>query len=41
MEVMPATTLNGRPIGQGIPGPLTERLHQIFVTQRRKFLESE
>jgi branched-chain amino acid aminotransferase len=41
MEVMPATTLNGRPIGPGIPGPLTERLHQIFVTQRRKFLESE
>jgi branched-chain amino acid aminotransferase len=40
MEVMPATQLNGRPIGSGRPGPLTERLHQIFVTERRKFLES-
>ena len=40
MEVMPATRLNGRPIGNGSPGPLTRRLHQIFVTQRRKFLES-
>jgi branched-chain amino acid aminotransferase len=40
MEVMPATQLNGRPIGNGTPGPLTGRLHQIFVAQRRKFLES-
>ena len=40
MEVMPATQLNGQPIGHGIPGSLTGRLHQIFVAQRRKFLES-
>jgi branched-chain amino acid aminotransferase len=40
MEVMPATQLNGRPIGNGTPGPSTDRLHQIFVAQRRKFLES-
>ena len=40
MEVMPATKLNGQPIGHGTPGPLTGRLHQIFVAQRRKFLES-
>jgi branched-chain amino acid aminotransferase len=39
MEVMPVTRLNGRPIAGGIPGPLTGRLHQIFVAQRRKFLE--
>lgn len=39
MEVMPATQVNGRPIGAGSPGPLTGRLHQIFVAQRRKFLE--
>jgi branched-chain amino acid aminotransferase len=39
MEVMPATRLNGRPIAGGTPGPLTGRLHQIFVAQRRKFLE--
>lgn len=40
MEVMPVVRLNGQPIGPGIPGPLTGRLHQIFVAQRRKFLES-
>ena len=39
MEVMPATHLNGRPIGVGTPGPLTRRLHQIFVAHRQKFLE--
>jgi branched-chain amino acid aminotransferase len=40
MEVMPATQLNGKPIGSGSPGPVTERLRQIFVAHRRKFLES-
>ncbi|HKT36542.1 MAG TPA: aminotransferase class IV [Nitrospira sp.] len=40
MEVMPAVRLNGRPIGIGTPGPLTGRVHQIFVAERRKFLES-
>jgi branched-chain amino acid aminotransferase len=40
MEVMPATRVNGRPIGNGVPGPWTGRLHQIFVAKRRKFLES-
>jgi branched-chain amino acid aminotransferase len=40
MEVMPATQVSGRPIGSGRPGPLTGRLHQIFVAKRPKFLES-
>ena len=39
MEVMPATHLNGRPIGVGTPGPFTRRLHQIFVAHRQKLLE--
>ena len=39
MEVMPATRVNNRPIGSGTPGALTQRLHQIFVSERRKFLE--
>jgi branched-chain amino acid aminotransferase len=39
MEVMPVTRLDGRPISDGMPGPLTARLHQIFVAQRRTFLE--
>jgi branched-chain amino acid aminotransferase len=40
MEVMPVTTLDGRHIGSGKPGPLTRQLHQIFVTQRQRFFES-
>ena len=40
MEVMPATTLNGRPIGSGKPGPLTGRLRQIFVAHRTRFIEN-
>lgn len=39
MEVMPVTTLDQRPIGRGKPGSLTERLHQIFVDNRSRFLE--
>lgn len=39
MEVMPVTRLDGRPVSDGKPGPVTARLHQIFVAQRRKFLE--
>jgi branched-chain amino acid aminotransferase len=40
MEVMPVTVLDKRPIGAGRPGPLTQKLHQIFVANRRRFLES-
>ena len=30
MEVMPLTTLDGRPVGSGEPGPVTERLGQMY-----------
>ncbi len=40
MEVMPVTTLEGRTIGTGKPGPLTQRLHQKFVASRTRFLEA-
>ena len=39
MEVMPATTLDGRPIGAGKPGPLTQRLLRLFVAHRTGFVE--
>jgi branched-chain amino acid aminotransferase len=39
MEVMPVTALEKRPIGSGKPGPLTQRLHQLFVASRSRFLE--
>lgn len=38
MEVMPATSLDHRPIGKGDPGPITQQLHQIFVANRTRFL---
>jgi len=40
LEVMPVTTLDQRPIGAGKPGPLTQRLHRVFVANRARFLES-
>lgn len=39
MEVMPATSIEGRIVGNGSPGPLTHRLHELFVADRRRFLE--
>jgi len=40
MEVMPATILDGRPIGAGKPGPLTQKLLRLFVAHRTRFVES-
>jgi branched-chain amino acid aminotransferase len=39
MEVMPATTLDGRPIGAGKPGPLTQKLLRLFVAHRTRLVE--
>lgn len=39
MEVMPVTRVDGLPIGNGIPGPLTQQLHRHFAASRRRFLE--
>ncbi|HZE89662.1 MAG TPA: aminotransferase class IV [Verrucomicrobiae bacterium] len=32
-EVMPVVRLNGRPVGAGVPGPLTRRLHALFLAR--------
>jgi len=37
MEVMPLTSLNGRPLGPGRPGPLTDRLRPLY----RELAEAE
>lgn len=37
MEIMPVTSLNGRPVGEGRPGPLTCRLRDLFATNRSRF----
>ena len=39
MEVMPATALDGRPIGAGKPGALTQTLLRLFVANRTRFVE--
>jgi branched-chain amino acid aminotransferase len=39
LEIMPATKVDGRPIGNGLPGPLTRRLHELFRANRARFLE--
>jgi branched-chain amino acid aminotransferase len=30
MEIMPLVTVNGRPVGSGVPGPLTGELHKRY-----------
>ncbi len=40
MELMPVSRLDRRPVGAGKPGPITRRLHQIFVENRPAYLES-
>ncbi|MGH7147185.1 MAG: aminotransferase class IV [Nitrospiraceae bacterium] len=39
MEVMPVTMVDGHPVGNGTPGPLTQQLHTYFVANRERFLE--
>lgn len=38
MEVMPATSLDHRPIGNGEPGSITNTLRRKFVVNRERFL---
>ncbi len=39
LEVMPVTSVDGRLIGSGNPGPMTQRLHALFVASRHRFVE--
>ena len=39
MEIMPVTTIDAAPVGNGIPGPLTRRLQTAFAASRTRFLE--
>jgi branched-subunit amino acid aminotransferase/4-amino-4-deoxychorismate lyase len=29
-EILPAASLDGRPVGKGAPGPVTRKLHEAF-----------
>ena len=40
MEIMPVTSVDRRPIGQGKPGPITQTLRAQFIGARERFLES-
>lgn len=35
-ELVPVETIDGRPIGQGVPGPMTERLSTLFAERVRR-----
>lgn len=37
MEIMPVTSVDHRPVGDGKPGPVTQRLREQFVTVRDRF----
>ena len=37
MEIMPVTSLNHHPIGQGRPGPMTCKLQTLFTDNRSRF----
>jgi len=39
MEIMPVTSVDRRPIGNGKPGLLTQRLRNLFSGARKRFLE--
>jgi D-alanine transaminase len=30
LEVMPVVEIDGRPVGDGVPGPVTRRLQEAF-----------
>lgn len=39
MEIMPVTSVDYRPIGEGKPGLLTQKLRELFIGARERFLE--
>ena len=39
MEVMPVISVDSRKVGNGRPGPMTRRLHELFMASRRRFSE--
>ncbi len=40
MEIMPVTTIDKKPIGKGIPGPVTAALHQTYQKEVRLRLKT-
>jgi branched-chain amino acid aminotransferase len=39
MELMPVTSVDHRPVGPGKPGPITQKLRELFIGTRERFLE--
>jgi branched-chain amino acid aminotransferase len=39
MEIMPVTSVDHKPIGEGTPGPLTRKLRELFIGARERFWE--
>lgn len=41
MEVMPVTTIDGKPVGSGTPGPVTAALHKAYKNEVQKCLKTQ
>lgn len=39
-EVVPITTLSGKPVGEGLPGPITKRIHAGLRQTIREYIEA-
>jgi branched-chain amino acid aminotransferase len=39
LELMPVSIVDGHPVGNGAPGPVTQQLHAYFVANKMRFLE--
>ncbi len=39
VEVLPVTKLDGNPVGKGIPGPITQKLFELFMAEIPNFLD--
>src|SRR5262249_48779898 len=40
-EVLPIVRVDGRPVGEGRPGPITRRLQQVYAEAVREFVAQE
>jgi D-alanine transaminase len=38
-EVVPVTTVDGAPVGKGRPGPLTQRMYELFQKHKPRYLD--
>jgi D-alanine transaminase len=40
-EVVPVTRLDGEPVGEGVPGPLWERVHGLYQDFKERLIRGD